>query len=250
MKNIDPHIYVRMYVQRTYVTLCYSTVFNYVHVFCRFCWHNNTIRCETRSRNKISRCKKVMVSLCIELCVVEMSKAMEICKCPCIKSRRKINAAYICIRAEISAPAMLSFASIRKDNAFARFSYDAVSLGTGWHRSFDIETSSFVRTGVGRRRGWVYDNNASGETDIDFPAEAGSDWWARGLRCKRSHREAHRGIGDLIDLDVYEDREDSIVPLVLIPISGCTSCDRFSMATTPIYGYTWPGSLSIYIRYH
>ena len=47
---------------------------------------------------------------------------------------------------------------------------------------------------------------------------AGSDWWARGLRCKRSHREARHGIGDLIDPGLYRAR-DSIVLLVLIPIS-------------------------------
>lgn len=50
-----------------------------------------------------------------------------------------------------------------------------------------------------------------------------SDWWARGPRCKRSHREARHGIGDLIDSGLYR-AEDGIVPLVLIPISGCPSC--------------------------
>lgn len=144
------------------------------------------------------------------------------------------------VNVEISAPAALPFAFHTKDNAFHRFPYDVVSCGTS---SSDID--------IVLRRGWVHDNNASGETDIDSPAEAGSDWWARGLRCKRSHREAHRGIGDLIDPDVYGNREDSIVPLVLIPISGCTSCAtgsawqrRLSMT---VHGY---GEPCPYIRYH
>jgi len=130
---------------------------------------------------------------------------------------------------EISALATLPFAFHTKDNAFHRFPYDVVSCGTP---SSDIDVL---------RRGWVHDNNASGETDIDSPAEAGPDWWARGLRCKRSHREAHRGIGDLIDPDVYGNREDSIVPLVLIPISGCTS-----YAT----GSAWQRRLSMTVHWH
>lgn len=58
---------------------------------------------------------------------------------------------------------------------------------------------------------------------------AGSDWWARGLPCKRSYREARHGIGDLIDPGLYRAGE-SIVLLVLIPISGypwCAVCTAF-----------------------
>lgn len=65
---------------------------------------------------------------------------------------------------EISVPATLPFAFDTKDNAFHRFPYDVVSCGTS---SSDID--------VVPRRGWVHDNNASGETDIDSPAGAGSD---------------------------------------------------------------------------
>jgi len=64
---------------------------------------------------------------------------------------------------EISALATLPFAFHTKDNAFHRFPYDVVSCGTP---SSDIDVL---------RRGWVHDNNASGETDIDSPAEAGPD---------------------------------------------------------------------------
>lgn len=89
---------------------------------------------------------------------------------------------------------------------------------------------------------WLVDRytiTMQAEKPISTTAEAGLNWWARGLGCKRSHREAHHGIGDLIDPDVYEDREDSIVPLVLIPISGYIS---YTIRTA----WQWRLSMTIY----
>lgn len=165
------------------------------------------------------------------------------------KPERKINASRICIRWNICRccrrRAARASPRTRKIIPYADFltmSYlaksTAPSLGYG-----DV---------VLRVRGYGYTITMQAEKPIStLPVEAGSDWWARGLRCKRSHREAHRGIGDLIDPDVYGDREDSIVPLVLIPISGCTSYASRSAWQRPSnpWLYMVPEPCP-YIRYH
>lgn len=136
-----------------------------------------------------------------------------------------------------------------EDNAFTDFLTMVVSPRAV--PSHDIDVVLLAR---GTDEGWEgeCDNNASGETDIDYPRSKQVRIDEPAVYVVNVVIEKPAAVLEIWLIPMYMgDREDSIVPLVLIPISGVyVVCDPFGTANDAhLWLYMAPEPCP-YIRYH